>query len=74
MAANAPISGNMGGVSGADLICFQEALEAGLRGTYVAFLSSRVQDLNSIVHRKQDRHLPVVNINVRNHVYLNCIC
>lgn len=55
----------MGGVSGADMICFQEAVDAGLKGTYVAFLSSRVQDLKHIVHRKEDHALPIVNMMVR---------
>ena len=64
IAANQPYKGDMNGISGADYICFKEAKAIGLEGTYRAFLSSRVQDLISIVHRKHDRKLPVVNLHV----------
>ncbi|KAK7078875.1 Collagenase NC10 and Endostatin, partial [Halocaridina rubra] len=60
-ALNLPSTGDMRGVRGADFRCFREARAAGLQGTFRAFLTSRVQNLDSIV-RYQDRNLPVVNI------------
>ncbi|XP_042870468.1 collagen alpha-1(XV) chain-like isoform X1 [Penaeus japonicus] len=59
-ALNQPYSGDMHGVRGADYSCYREARRAGLRGTFRAFLTSRVQNLDSIV-RYSDRNLPVVN-------------
>lgn len=62
IALNSPQVGNMRGIRGADFLCFQQARAAGLRGTFRAFLSSKLQDLYSIV-RKSDRHtLPIVNL------------
>ncbi|KAJ4441265.1 hypothetical protein ANN_11119 [Periplaneta americana] len=60
-ALNEPYTGDMTGVRGADYSCYRESRRAGLRGTFRAFLSSRVQNLDSIV-RYTDRELPVVNI------------
>uniref|UniRef100_A0A0C9RAM2 Col15a1_0 protein n=1 Tax=Fopius arisanus TaxID=64838 RepID=A0A0C9RAM2_9HYME len=60
-ALNEPISGDMHGVRGADYACYRQARRAGLRGTFRAFLSSRVQNVDSIV-RLDDRDLPIVNI------------
>ncbi|XP_059470100.1 collagen alpha-1(XV) chain isoform X3 [Neocloeon triangulifer] len=60
-ALNEPSTGNMHGVRGADYSCYRQARRANLRGTFRAFLASRVQDLDSIV-RSTDRDLPVVNI------------
>ena len=57
------MSGNMGGVSGIDHKCWKQSREAGLSGTYRAFLSSYVQAIKSIV-RRRDRELPVANRNV----------
>lgn len=37
------MSGNMRGVLGADLACYQQARQAGFRTTFRAFLSSQVQ-------------------------------
>ena len=65
MAANGPYSGEMGGVSGADHVCYRQARQAGLRSTFRAFIAGRVQDLHSIIHRAHDRSLPVVNARVR---------
>jgi len=62
-ALNEPCTGDMTGVRGADYSCYRESRRAGLRGTFRAFLSSRVQNLDSIV-RFSDRDLPVVNIKV----------
>ncbi|XP_066142162.1 collagen alpha-1(XVIII) chain isoform X3 [Euwallacea fornicatus] len=60
-ALNEPYSGNAGGVRGADYDCYREAHRAGLKGTFRAFLSSRAQDVSSIV-RQVDRVLPVSNL------------
>ncbi|CAG9761536.1 unnamed protein product [Ceutorhynchus assimilis] len=60
-ALNNPYTGNAGGVRGADYDCYREAHRAGLKGTFRAFLSSRAQDLSSIV-RQVDRVLPVCNL------------
>ncbi|KAL3998792.1 Collagenase NC10 and Endostatin family protein [Acanthocheilonema viteae] len=61
IALNTPMSGNMRGVRGADLACYQQAREANFRTTFRAFLSSHVQDLNKVVH-SGDRDTPVVNL------------
>ncbi|XP_034951100.1 collagen alpha-1(XVIII) chain isoform X3 [Chelonus insularis] len=60
-ALNEPMTGDMHGLSGADFACYRQARRAGLRGTFRAFLSSRVQNVDSIV-RSSDRDLPIVNI------------
>lgn len=62
-ALNEPYSGDMKGQRGVDYSCYMQARRAGLRGTFRAFVSSRVQNLDSIV-RFSDRELPVVNIKV----------
>ena len=64
MAANEPFSGAMQGISGADYTCYREAKQAGMRGTYRAFLTSRVQNLDSIVHLQFDKTIPIVNVKV----------
>uniref|UniRef100_A0A3P9LUW2 Collagenase NC10/endostatin domain-containing protein n=1 Tax=Oryzias latipes TaxID=8090 RepID=A0A3P9LUW2_ORYLA len=62
VALNAPLKGDMRGIRGADLQCYQQARSMGHTSTYRAFLSSHLQDLATIV-RKVDRHnLPVVNL------------
>ncbi|KAF5301759.1 hypothetical protein FQR65_LT08742 [Abscondita terminalis] len=60
VALNEPYTGDIHGVRGADYSCYREARRAGLRGTFRAFLSSRVQDIDAIV-RPVDRKLPVSN-------------
>lgn len=60
-ALNEPHTGDTHGLRGADYACYREARRAGLRGTFRAFLSSRVQNVDSIV-RAIDRELPVVNL------------
>ncbi|XP_067167879.1 collagen alpha-1(XVIII) chain-like [Apteryx mantelli] len=60
-ALNAPLSGDMSGIRGADLQCYRQSQEARLYGTFRAFLSAPTQDLVSIVKRT-DRTLPVVNL------------
>uniref|UniRef100_A0A1I7VFI9 Endostatin domain-containing protein n=1 Tax=Loa loa TaxID=7209 RepID=A0A1I7VFI9_LOALO len=61
IALNVPMTGNMRGVRGADLACYQQARQANFRTTFRAFLSSHVQDLNKVVH-SGDRDTPVVNL------------
>lgn len=60
-ALNQPYTGDMHGVRGADYECYRQSRRANLRGTFRAFLTSRVQNLESIV-RFRDANLPVVNI------------
>uniref|UniRef100_G1TVH4 Collagenase NC10/endostatin domain-containing protein n=1 Tax=Oryctolagus cuniculus TaxID=9986 RepID=G1TVH4_RABIT len=62
VALNSPLSGGMRGIRGADFQCFQQARAVGLAGTFRAFLSSRLQDLYSIVRRADRGALPVVNL------------
>lgn len=65
VALNSPQSGGLRGIRGADFQCFQQARAAGLAGTFRAFLSSRLQDLYSIVRRADRATLPIVNLRVR---------
>ncbi|KAM3966125.1 LOW QUALITY PROTEIN: collagen XV/XVIII-type protein multiplexin [Aphomia sociella] len=61
-ALNDPMPGNMhGGVRRVDYACYRQARRAGLRGTFRAFITNRIQNLDSIV-RYSDRNLPVMNI------------
>uniref|UniRef100_A0A183BHE1 Endostatin domain-containing protein n=1 Tax=Globodera pallida TaxID=36090 RepID=A0A183BHE1_GLOPA len=62
MALNEPLLGNFGGVRGADLECYRQARQAGFSTTFRAFISSRVQDLNKIVHAEDRQQTPVVNL------------
>ncbi|VVD05912.1 unnamed protein product [Leptidea sinapis] len=50
----------MHGVRRADYACYRQARRAGLKGTFRAFLTTRIQNLDSTV-RYADRHLPVIN-------------
>ncbi|XP_071822200.1 uncharacterized protein [Apostichopus japonicus] len=67
-ALNYPLKGlvegseSLNGLNGADYECYRQSKEAGLNGTFRAFLSSRVQDVKSIV-REEDRMLPIMNYN-----------
>lgn len=54
----------MRGIRGADFQCFQQARAVGLAGTFRAFLSSRLQDLYSIVRRADRTAVPIVNLKV----------
>lgn len=65
IALNAPQSGNMRGIRGADYLCFQQARTLGLKGTFRAFLSSKLQDLYTIVRRADRDNIPIVNLKVR---------
>ncbi|XP_023173333.2 collagen alpha-1(XV) chain isoform X2 [Drosophila hydei] len=59
-ALNEPYVGDLQGIRGADFACYRQGRRAGLLGTFKAFLTSRVQNLDSIV-RPADWELPVVN-------------
>uniref|UniRef100_A0A8C8Y213 Collagenase NC10/endostatin domain-containing protein n=1 Tax=Panthera leo TaxID=9689 RepID=A0A8C8Y213_PANLE len=62
VALNSPQPGGMRGIRGADFQCFQQARAVGLAGTFRAFLSSRLQDLYSIVRRADRTGVPIVNL------------
>lgn len=62
-ALNDPSDGDIQGISGADRACYRQARRSGLKGTFRAFLSSRLQNLDSVV-RNADRNLPIVNTKV----------
>lgn len=62
IALNAPHTGNMRGIRGADFLCFQQARAIGLKGTFRAFLSSKLQDLYTIVRRSDRESVPIVNL------------
>lgn len=64
IALNAPQTGNMRGIRGADFLCFQQARAVGLKGTFRAFLSSKLQDLYTIVRRSDRDSTPIVNLKV----------
>ncbi|KAL0190765.1 hypothetical protein M9458_013463, partial [Cirrhinus mrigala] len=62
IALNSPQLGNMQGIRGIDHQCFLQAQAIGLKGTFRAFLSSRLQDLHSIVRQNDRESLPIVNL------------
>lgn len=64
VALNAPQGGNMRGIRGADFLCFNQARAIGLKGTFRAFLSSKLQDLYSIVRKSDRERMPIVNLKV----------
>jgi len=74
VAANGAFTGAMGGMSGADHACYRQARRAGMRSTFRAFIAGRVQDIHSIIHRRHDRRLPVVNAKVCRVVRLYIQC
>lgn len=51
----------MHGVRDVDYECFRQSRRANLKGTFRAFITSRVQNLDSLV-RPRDTRLPVVNL------------
>lgn len=69
IALNEPWNGNLNGVRGIDLACYKQAREAGFTTTFRAFVSSRVQDLNKIVHFS-DRHQSQI-VNLRGESFAN---
>uniref|UniRef100_H2L8W1 Collagenase NC10/endostatin domain-containing protein n=1 Tax=Oryzias latipes TaxID=8090 RepID=H2L8W1_ORYLA len=62
IALNAPQSGSMHGLIGVDAMCYKQAQAIKMKGTFRAFLSSRLQDLYSIVHSAQRNAVPIVNL------------
>ncbi|KAG7278528.1 hypothetical protein CRUP_009792, partial [Coryphaenoides rupestris] len=60
--SSGPGNGNMRGIRGSDFLCFQQARAVGLKGTFRAFLSSKLQDLYSIVRKSDRESLPIVNL------------
>ena len=48
-ALNSAQTGNMGGINAANYACYREAMRAGLRGSFRAFLSSGERSLESVV-------------------------
>ncbi|XP_037078278.1 collagen alpha-1(I) chain-like isoform X2 [Pollicipes pollicipes] len=60
-ALNEPHHGDKMGLRGFDYECYRQARRSNLHSTFRALLSSRTQNLDSIV-RTEDRTLPVVNI------------
>uniref|UniRef100_A0A674D374 Collagenase NC10/endostatin domain-containing protein n=1 Tax=Salmo trutta TaxID=8032 RepID=A0A674D374_SALTR len=62
VALNAPFSGDMRGIRGADFQCYQQARAMGLTATYRAFLSSHLQDLATIVKKGDRYNMPVINL------------
>lgn len=74
IALNAPQTGNMRGIRGADFLCFQQARAIGLKGTFRAFLSSKLQDLYTIVRRSDRDNFPIVNLKVRHKTNSVALC
>uniref|UniRef100_A0A672R261 Collagenase NC10/endostatin domain-containing protein n=1 Tax=Sinocyclocheilus grahami TaxID=75366 RepID=A0A672R261_SINGR len=62
IALNSPQRGDMQGIRGIDHKCLLQAQAIGLKGTFRAFLSSRLQDLYSIVRQNDRELLPIVNL------------
>ena len=60
IALNEPQNGKMRGIRGADYQCYTQGRRYGHSNQFRAFLSSRTQDLNTIV-RSRDTHIPIVN-------------
>lgn len=61
----------MNGISGADGACYRQAKYSQFRGTYRAFLSSKVQDMRTLIFFKKDRSIPIVNLMVSSDYDLN---
>ena len=63
VALNQPLSGDLGGVAGADYQCYQQSFKSGATGIYRAFLSDKMQNVKNIIADKYF-NLPVVNLKV----------
>ncbi|CAH1719388.1 unnamed protein product [Chironomus riparius] len=61
IALNEAYSGNLQGLRNADLNCHRQARRAGILGNFRAFLSTRIQNLDSLV-KIEDRDLPITNL------------
>ena len=59
----------MGGIQGADDMCYRQAHDIGLKSTFRAFLTAEAQDLDYIV-QQQHWNLPVMNIRVSMFLFL----
>lgn len=68
IALNSPQTGFMRGIRGADYMCFAQAQAIGMKGTFRAFLSARLQDLISIVRKADRGNLPIVNLKVADNI------
>ncbi len=66
------MSGDMGGRSGADHQCYQQAYRSGRRGNYRAFLSDKMKNIKYVVPQKY-HSLPVVNMKVGVHSSVRCL-
>lgn len=53
----------MQGVRDVDYECFRQSRRANLKGSFRAFITSRVQNLDGLV-RPRDSRLPLVNLKV----------
>ena len=69
IALNTPQTGSMRGIRGADFLCFTQAQAIGMKGTFRAFLSARLQDLHSVVRKTDRDRLPIVNLKVLDRVF-----
>lgn len=56
---------------GADFECRRHANRANLKGSFKAFLSSSLENLNELVRRETDKRLPVVNLHVSFSYFIN---
>lgn len=62
-AVSDPHDGNFNGTSGADRLCYIEAVQYDIPGAYLAFLSATNRPIQSLI-RPNFRDLPIVNIRV----------
>uniref|UniRef100_A0A3B5A6L9 Collagenase NC10/endostatin domain-containing protein n=1 Tax=Stegastes partitus TaxID=144197 RepID=A0A3B5A6L9_9TELE len=73
VALNSPQTGAMRGIRGADFMCFTQAQAIGMKGTFRAFLSARLQDLHSIVRKADRDSMPIVNLKLKYQLYWDAI-
>ena len=67
------MSGRMRGIRGADEKCYKQAKQVGKKGTYRAFLSTKTQDLASLVYYDIDKSVPIVNMKVNINSFDLCV-
>lgn len=60
-ALNEPLNGNLHGTRGADFSCHRQAVRAGVSGAFKAFLSTRIQSLQSLLGYSH-WEVPIANI------------
>jgi hypothetical protein len=63
----------MRGIRGADEKCYKQAKQVGKKGTYRAFLSTKTQDLASLVYYDIDKSVPIVNMKVNINSFDLCV-